>query len=47
MTGSALAPFIIPIVAVITLVAWLAMVYFADVAGLRRQRKTLSGRSRR
>jgi len=30
MTGSPLAPVIIPIVAVIALAAWLAMVFYAD-----------------
>jgi hypothetical protein len=30
MTGTALAPIIIPIVAVVTLAAWLTLVFYAD-----------------
>jgi hypothetical protein len=41
MTGSALAPVVIPIVVVVALAAWLAMVYYADAHPGYRTRRTV------
>lgn len=42
MTGSALAPVIIPVVVIVALAAWLAMVFYADGQPRRALRRTAS-----
>jgi len=46
MTGSSLAPVVIPIVAVVVLAVWLTMVYWADAHPPRRGGVSESGLSR-